>query len=159
MEYRYSYRIRTSDLWQARMYYAYASYLATVNIVCIFASIVLMIVFWKNAEPWVRLVMLLFFSLFTVLQPAYIYFDCRKQLKGRDEELELTFNEKGLVIRIGDKLEKHPFRDIAGFNVRPTLVIVYTGNNQGYILTNRVLKDTRRDFIEFMRRNLKRSVR
>ena len=159
MEYDYQYRIRVSDLWQVRMYYAYASYLAVVNIVCIFASIVLIIAFWKESVPWVRLVMLVFLSMFTVIQPAFIYLDCRRQVKelekqggdGPGLDLRLTFNEEGLVIRTMGKYEKHPWKDIISFTVRPTLVIVYTGNNQGYILSNRVLGETRKAFIAFVR--------
>ena len=157
MEYNYRYRIKPSDLWQVRMYYAYASYLAVVNLVCIFAAVVLIIVFWKTAVPWVQLVMILFLSLFTVIQPTFIYFDCKRQLKekqeneGTDSELDLTFNDEGLTIRTQGKSEKHPWKDIISFTVRPTLVIVYTGNNQGYILTNRVLGKTRKDFIAFVR--------
>ncbi len=151
MEYSYRYKIKPSDLWQARMYYAYASYLATVNIICIFASIVLIIAFWKNAEPWVRLILLLFLSLFTVIQPLFIYHDCKKQLKGRDDEIQLSFRDDGFTIRAQGKSETHPYSDIISFTVRPTLVIIYTGNNQGYILTNRVLGGTRKDFIKFVK--------
>ncbi len=148
----YNYRIKPSDLWQARMYYAYASYLAAVNIICIFSSIALLIAFWKNSEPWVKLLLLLFLSLFTVIQPLFIYHDSKKQLQGRDGEISLSFGDEGLMIRAEGKSEKHPWKDIVSFTVRPTLVIVYTGSSQGYILTNRVLKDTRKDFIAYVRR-------
>ncbi len=150
MEYSYRYRIKPSDLWQVRMYYAYASYLATVNIICIFASIVLIIVFWKNAEPWVRLLLLLFLSLFTVIQPLFIYHDCKKQLKGKEDEIQLLFKDPGFTIKAQGKSETHPYGDILSFTVRPTLVIIYTGNSQGYILTNRVLGSTRKGFISFV---------
>ena len=155
MEYSYSYRIKPSDLWQARMYYAYASYLATVNIICIFASIVLIAAFWKSSEPWVRLILLLFLSLFTVIQPLFIYHDCKKQLKGKDNEITLSFKNEGFTIHTQGKSEKHPYSDIVSFTVRPTLIIIYSGNNQGYILTNSVLGATRKNFIEFIRNKRK----
>lgn len=31
MQYRYKYRVKISDLWQASMYYAYSSYMGVVN--------------------------------------------------------------------------------------------------------------------------------
>ncbi|MCR5788763.1 MAG: YcxB family protein [Lachnospiraceae bacterium] len=134
------------------MYYAYASYLAVVNIVAIFSSLALLIVFWKSGEPWVRLLLLIFFSLFTVIQPLVIYMDCKKQIgvKGQ-EELSLTFNDRGLHIQAQGKTEQHPWKDIVSFTVRPTLVIVYTDGSHGYILSNRVLGDDRREFISYVR--------
>ena len=154
MEFTYTYKVKPTDLWQVRMYYAYASYLAMVNIVAIFASIALLIAFWKNGAPWVRLVLLLFLSLFTVIQPLYIYYDCKRQLGNRGElELTLTFNGDGLTILTGGKREKHPWKDIINVSVKPTLVVIYTGQSQGYILTNRVLGETRGDFLALLREN------
>ena len=152
MEYSYNYKVKPTDLWQVRMYYAYASYLAMVNIIAIFASVALLIAFWRNGAPWVRLVLLLFLSLFTVIQPLYIYYDCNRQLKAQGEiELTLTFNDRGLTILTGGKTEKHPWRDIINVSVKPTLIVIYTGQSQGYILTNRVLGETRKGFLSFLR--------
>ncbi len=152
MEYSFKYKVQVSDLWQVRMYYAYASYLAVVNIVAIFSSLALLIAFWKNGEPWVRLLLLIFLSLFTVIQPLVIYFDCKKQIKksGQDE-ISLTFNNNGLHIRSQGKTEHHPWKDIVNFTVRPTLVIIYTDASHGYILSNRVLGEERKSFIEYVR--------
>ncbi|MCR5733725.1 MAG: YcxB family protein [Lachnospiraceae bacterium] len=159
MEFSYRFKVRASDIWQVRMYYAYASYTAVVNIVCILSSIVLIFTMWKKAAMWFRLLMIIFFSLFTVIQPLLIYVSCRNQLKMRnsadgqaDGEMELVFTEKGLEITADKKHEKHPWKDIINVTVKPTLVIVYTGADHGYILTNRILSDTRKDFIDFCRK-------
>ncbi|MCR4739087.1 MAG: YcxB family protein [Lachnospiraceae bacterium] len=167
MEFRYRYKVKASDIWQVRMYYAYASYTAVINIVCIISSIVLLLTMWKSAETWFRLLMIIFFSLFTVIQPLLIYLSCRKQIKERSSgsgggegdpgEMELVFNEKGLEITAGGKNEKHPWKDIIAVTVRPTLVVVYTGADRGYILTNRVLSDTRKGFLDFVREKRKGS--
>ncbi len=154
MEYRYRYRVRPSDVWQVRMYYAYASYTAVVNIICIVSSIALITALWRQSASWLRILMLLFLSLFTVIQPLLIYSSCKKQIKDSkegDEEMELLFNDKGLTITRDEKEEKHPWKDIVAITRRPTLVIVYTGNNRGYILTNRILKETREDFLSFLK--------
>ena len=150
-EFKYRYRIVPSDLWQIRMYYAYASYLAVVNIICIVASIVLIVTLWATAAAWFRIAMLIFLSLFTVIQPLFIYFDSRRSLKNKDEELELIFNRRGLMVNTGGKSESYDWKRIINVAVRPTLVAVYTDASHGYILTNRILKDSRRDFIAYLR--------
>ena len=65
MQYSYKYRVKISDLWQASMYYAYSSYMGVVNIICIVASIVLIVSRWKGASDVFRTVMILFLLLFT----------------------------------------------------------------------------------------------
>lgn len=145
----YRYSVKPSDLWQVRMYYAYASYLAVVNIICIVASIALIIALWRTSADWFKVVMLIFLSLFTVVQPLFIYITSARQIGESMDGLELVFDEYGLTIRTEGKSESHPWKDIVSITVRPTLVIVYTDASHGYILTNRVLKDTRKGLLEF----------
>ncbi len=133
------------------MYYAYASYTAVVNIVCIVSSIALIIALWRTSAPWFRVIMLIFLSLFTVIQPLFIYLSAKSQVKGEQDEMELLFNKKGMDITVGDKHENHPWKDIISVTVKPTLVIIYTDTSHGYILTNRVLGETRKDFIGFVK--------
>ena len=155
MEFRYRYSIKPSDIWQVRMYYAYTSYLAAVNLVCIFASIVLIVTQWENAGGVFRAIMLVFLSLFLVIQPLVLYINAVAQAKGHQEEIELVFAEAGLTIRIGEKTEKHPWSKLTSLAIKPTLVIVYIGAGSGYILTNRVLKDTRKEFISFVKEHIR----
>ena len=153
--FKYRYSIKASDIWQVRMYYAYASYLAVVNIICIVAAVVLIITLWKTAADWFRVAMLIFLSLFTVVQPLVIYLNARKQVKGNEEEMELDFSDNGLKIDSRGKTETHGWNEIVSFTVKPTLVIVYTGQSHGYILTNRILGESRKDFIAFVREGIK----
>ncbi len=148
----YHYTVKPSDIWQVRMYYAYASYLAVVNIICIVASLVLIITLWNTAADWFRVVMLLFLSLFTVIQPLFIYLSCVKQLKGRDNEISLVINKNLITVEAEGKRESYGWDKVRNITVKPTLVIIYTGESHGYILTNRVLKDTRKDLLEFLKR-------
>ncbi len=158
MEFRYNYKIKASDIWQVRMYYAYASYLAVVNLTCIAASVVLIVTQWNTANALFRTIMLIFLSLFLVIQPLLIYISVTIQAGKSRDELELIFNDGGFSIRVGEKKEKHFWKDVIRVTVRPTLIIVYTGENQGYILTNRVLKDTRKDFLEFVEEKRKEII-
>ncbi len=136
------------------MYFAYSSFTAVVNICCIVASIALIVAFWKNARDWERVVMALFFMLFTVFQPLILYINSVQLLKGKAEELELSFDDSGMLVKVGESSEKLSWSDIKGFSVKPTVVILTTGGGRGYILNNRVLGGTRRDFVAFVRERM-----
>lgn len=147
----YRYTVKASDIWQVRMYYAYASYLAVVNIICIVASIVLIVTLWAGAANWFRVVMLLFLSLFTVIQPLFIYMNSKQQLGDAPEETGLLINSTGITVETDGKKETYGWNRVVNIVVRPTLVIIYTDGSHGYILTNRITKDTRKDLISFLR--------
>lgn len=157
MEFKYKYRLKPSDLWQFHMYYAYSSYLCIINIICILSSIVLIIKLWANSPAWFRAVMLLFLSLFTVIQPLSIYLRSVKQLKNNNDELMLTFSDSGIDVFLNRKSEHKTWDQIINIIIKPTLIVIYTDREHGYILTNRVLKNTRRDFIKLIKEKRQRS--
>ncbi len=150
-EFSYKYTVKASDIWQVRMYYAYASYLAMVNIICIAASVVLIITLWKTAADWFRIAMLIFLSLFTVVQPLAIYLSCTKQVNENTDEISLKINSSDITVETGGKKETYGWNRVVNITIRPTLVIIYTDASHGYILTNRILKDTRKEFIGFIK--------
>ncbi len=153
MEFRYRYRTKPSDIWQVRMYYAYASYTGIVNIICIVASIILIVAMWETSAGWFRVLMLLFLSLFTIIQPLVIYSGSKAQARDNTDEIELFFHDAGMEISTAGKHENCPWKDVISVITKPTLVIIYTGANRGYILTNSVLKETRKDFLEFVNKH------
>lgn len=157
MEFKYKYRLKPSDLWQFHMYYAYSSYLCIINIICILSSIVLIIKLWANSPAWFRAVMLLFLSLFTVIQPLSIYLRSVKQLNNNNDELMLTFSDSGIDVFLNQKSEHKTWDQIINIIIKPTLIVIYTDREHGYILTNRVLKNTRRDFIKLIKEKRQRS--
>ena len=154
-KYSYNYTVRPSDIWQVRMYYAYASYLAVVNVTCIAASVILILRCWHGAQDWFKALMVLFFSLFTVIQPLFIYVGAVRQAKTLGEAIQLTIEDSGIGVATGGKKEHYPWDRVRGVAVRPTLVILYTDASGGYILTNRILQETRSDCIRFIREHMK----
>lgn len=150
MEFRFKYRVKASDIWQVRMYYAYASYLAAVNLTCIAASIVLIITQWGSAGNVFKAIMLIFLSLFLVIQPLGIYVSARSQAEKMKDELEILFNDYGVTVSTEGKQETIPWNKVAGVTKKPTLVILYTDPKHGYILTNRVLEGKRNELLTFI---------
>jgi hypothetical protein len=157
MEYKYEYQVQPSDVWQLQMYYTYSSYVAIINVICIISSIVLLYALWATSPWWLRIILLLFLALFTVVQPVGMYRQAKKTLKDNHDQICLRFNEQGIEVAVGDQQEFKNWGQLAGILLKPTLVAIYTDKNHGYILTNRVLKDTRKQFRAFIK--TKRAVR
>lgn len=150
MKFQFDYRTRVSDLWQLSMYYAYSSYLAVINVICIISSIVLLIKYYKTAEWLGCLLMILFVLLFTFIQPVLIWNRARRHISGHEQNLSLTFSDKGMKIFCDGKEQTKSWNEIR-YLVKPTLVAIYVGKTEGYILTNRVLKNERKAFISYIK--------
>ena len=157
MEYKYAYEVKPGDLWQLQMYYTYSSYLCIINIICIVSSIALLYSLWATSPWWLRIMLLIFLSLFTVIQPLGVYLRARKSLADNHDHLQLTVNDAGIEVTVGEQTEFKNWAQLQGVVFKPTLVVIYTDNTHGYILTNRILKDTKKAFRAFLKQ--KRTVR
>jgi hypothetical protein len=155
MKFLYRYKTEVSDLWQFSMYYAWSSYLAVINIVCTVSAFALIIACWRDAGIAPRIGMVLFASLFTVIQPLAIWFKAKRRLKGGMPEVELLFDRSGLTVTSEGKTVHKSWGQIKGVAVKTTLVVVYVDGGGAYILPNRVLKETRKDFLSFIKENKK----
>jgi len=151
MEYKYRYKVEASDLWQFRMYYAYSSYLCIINIICIISSIALLVELWDNSPGWFRGILIVFFMLFTVIQPSSIYLRAKKEVKAYNDEIELHFNDEGLSVTVNGESQHKKWNEILQITIKPTMIVVYTDREHGYILTTRVYKDDKKEFVKFMK--------
>ncbi|MCR5508224.1 MAG: hypothetical protein K6F34_06020 [Lachnospiraceae bacterium] len=159
MQFTYKYKVRVSDLWQASMYYAYSSYMGVVNAVCIFAAIVLIVSRWRDSSDIFRTVMVLFLMLFTVIQPSLILLRAFSSLKNGRPELELTFSRAGVSILTDWKEQNVKWQEVLSIVKKPTIMIVYMTDGNGYILRNSVLKETRNDLYDFVNKMLHENKR
>lgn len=151
MEYKYQYQVQPSDLWQLQMYYTYSSYLAIINVIFIISSIALLYALWGTSPWWLRILLIFFFSLFTVIQPTGVYLRAKKSLKDNCDTLQLSLSDEGIEVIVGDKKEFKNWSQVQGIVLKPTLVAIYTDKNHGYILTNRILKDSKKQFRAFIK--------
>ena len=151
LEFKYQYQVQPSDLWQLQMYYTYSSYLAIINVIFIISSAALLYALWGAAPWWLRILLILFLSLFTVIQPTGVYLRAKKSLKENHDTLQLSLNDQGIEVVVGDQKEFKNWSQVQGIVLKPTLVAIYTDKNHGYILTNRILKDTKKQFRAFIK--------
>lgn len=153
--FEYTYTTGTFELWQASMYYAYSSFMGVVNVVFIVSSIALIVSRWNGASDLFRAIMAVLLLLFTVIQPAMIYLRCRAALGGKDQTISLTVNEAGIDVTADEKSGHITWDKVRGAVKKPTLVIIYSGDGAGYILSNRVLRETKNELYDFVQEKIK----
>ena len=153
-EFKYHYQVKVSDLWQFHMYYAYSSFLCVINLVCMISSFLLLYAFWAKAGTGYLVLLLLYASLFTVIQPAVVWKNCRKRLKKGAPELEISFDETGVSVLSNGVRDKRKWSQLKQVVFKPTLVVVYVEDNEGYILTNRILGNTKKEFVKFVKEHV-----
>ncbi len=148
--FEYSYKVKTSDLWQASMYYAYSSYMGVVNAVFIVSAFILILSRWNDASDLFRAIMVVLILLFTVFRPVIIWLRARAMLGGRQRELTISFSREGLAVMAEGKSQLKPWSSVRGAVKKPTILIVYMDDGNGYILRNSVLKDTKNKLYDFI---------
>ncbi|MCR4691431.1 MAG: YcxB family protein [Lachnospiraceae bacterium] len=154
MEYSYRYQVRISDLWQASMYYAYSSYMGMVNLVCIAASIALIVSRWKGASDPFKAAMVLFLMLFTVIQPVMIWMKARAAAGAGRPKLELTFARNGIHVVSDGRIQDVKWQRVRSIVKKPTIVLLYMDDGAGYILRNSTLGKTRDEFYQFAKNRI-----
>lgn len=154
MKFEYEYQVKTSDLWQASMYYTYSSYLAVINIVCIISAIALMVSTWNSQEVWVQVGAVMFVLLFVVVQPFTVWARAKLQLAGNYPKIRLTFTEGGICIEADGKSQNKEWKNVRGIVKKPTIVVIYMEDGNGYILNNKVLGNSKKALLEFLNKRV-----
>ena len=152
--YEYTYRVRTSDLWQASMYYSYSSYMGIVNAVFIVSMIALIISRWETSSDIQKAVMIVLLLLFTVIQPAVIWWRAKSALGSEERVLTLIFSKNGLTVEADGQSQNRAWNGIKGIVKKPTILIIYVDDGNGYILRNSVLGNTKNELYDFVKRNI-----
>ena len=151
MKFDFNYKVKISDLWQASMYYTYSSYLAVINVCCIVSSIVLLIKLWGTAPGWLKAFLILFLLLFTVIQPLMVYVKSKNSLDGNLSEISLEFFDTEIIIKADGKTQTKYYRNIKGIVKKPTIIVIYMEDGNGYILNNRVTGSDKKAFFNFVK--------
>ena len=112
MEYQYKCRITAWDFFRLTMRQTYRSMAGMCNLVFTVAMILLTAKFWSQSGEVLQVLMLIGCLLFPVIQPAAIYAKARRQAAAVPQDVQLTFDEKGLLVTTGGERQHLPcFRE------------------------------------------------
>ena len=143
MRYKYTYRTTARDLWQLSMYYIYGSLAGLCNIIFTVAAFALGFSRWDQAQGIVGC------CLFTVIQPLMIYAKAKKQAAGITQDTQVSIDDNGLYIRVGDDTSQLPWKSVKRISRKPAMIIIFSDTTHGFIFTNRVLGNEKEEFYRY----------
>ena len=149
MRYKYTYRTTARDLWQLSMYYIYGSLAGLCNIIFTVAAFALGFSMWDQAQGIVRCLIVLGCCLFTVIQPLMIYAKAKKQAAGITQDTQVSIDDNGLYIRVGDDTSQLPWKSVKRISRKPAMIIIFSDTTHGFIFTNRVLGNEKEEFYRY----------
>ena len=154
MEYRFRSDIRAKDLWILAMLRIYKGFIGIINIVFTISVLFMSIRLFADANIFFRMIMILLSILFPVIQPAAIYGKCVKQLEMLPKDLELVFNDSGVLVLCGGKKEKIPWKNISNAIKQKNMIIIFSGEKHGYMISDRELGEKKEEFFKFICRKI-----
>ncbi|CUO37754.1 YcxB family protein [Enterocloster clostridioformis] len=149
MRYTYTYRTTARDLWQLSMYYIYGSLAGLCNIIFTVAAFALGFSRWDQAQGLMRCLIVLGCCLFTVIQPLMIYVKAKKQTAGITQDTQVTIDDNGLYIRVGNDTSDLPWNSVKRISRKPAMIIVFSDTTHGFVFTNRVLGNEKEEFYRY----------
>ena len=149
MRYKYTYRTTARDLWQLSMYYIYGSLAGLCNIIFTVAAFALGFSRWDQGQGIVRCLIVLGCCLFTVIQPLMIYAKAKKQAAGITQDTQVSIDDSGLYIRVGDDTSQLPWKSVKRISRKPAMIIIFSDTTHGFIFTNRVLGNEKEEFYRY----------
>lgn len=149
MRYKYTYRTTARDLWQLSMYYIYGSLAGLCNIIFTVAAFALGFSRWDQAQGIVRCLIVLGCCLFTVIQPLMIYAKAKKQAAGITQDTQVSIDDNGLYIRVGDDTSQLPWKSVKRISRKPAMIIIFSDTTHGFIFTNSVLGNEKEEFYRY----------
>ena len=149
MRYKYTYRTTARDLWQLSMYYIYGSLAGLCKIIFTVAAFALGFSRWAQAQGIVRCLIVLGCCLFTVIQPLMIYAKAKKQAAGITQDTQVSIDDSGLYIRVGDDTSQLPWKSVKRISRKPAMIIIFSDTTHGFIFTNRVLGNEKEEFYRY----------
>ena len=150
MKYQYAYKNNAHEFWQLSMYQIYGSIVGVCNIIFTVAMVGLMMRKWDDFNIYLRIFLILLLFWFPLIQPLLIYSKSKKQEAAITDYTEVSFNEKGINAKLGNQSSFIPWKKIVKISKKPTMIIIFTDDKYGYLLTNRILGGDKESFYKFV---------
>lgn len=150
MKYEYTYKNTASELWQLSMYQMYGSIVGMCNLVFTFGMGALLISKRNSSSKIFIGILTLLVCWFPIIQPFLIYKKCQKQENAITDNTNIIFDDIGIQAKFGNQKANIPWKKINKISKKPTMIIVFTDGNHGYVLSNKVLKTDKESLYDFL---------
>ena len=155
MNYKLHYKNTAFELFQLSFFFLYSSLAGIGNTIFTVAMIALIYARWDDATDLLRVVLVIAVLFFVLFQPVIMYNRARRNAKTL-KELSLEFGDRGIAIEVEGKREYIDWKKIKAGKRFPQMLIIFTDNTNGYILTKRIVGNNYKkvfgDILERIRR-------
>lgn len=134
-------RLTAKELWQFSVYNANKGMLGLVNLIFTAAALFLLVTQWGNVTVPYRFLLILCSMLFTVWQPATLYWKARKQAKkpAARNEMTLTFTDEGLKVQQNEQEGTLTWEQIFRAERISSMIIIYTDRIHAFLLPKAIM--------------------
>ena len=133
MNYKFHYKNTAFELFKLSFFFLYSSLAGIVNIIFTVAMIALIYARWDDATDLLRVVLVIAVLFFVLFQPVIMY----NRARGNAKTLK-------------------DWKKIKAFKRFPGMLIIFTDNTNGYILTKRVVGDNYKKVCDDISEKIKR---
>ena len=135
----------------------YSSLVGVCNIIFAVAMILLAVRFWDQAGDILQALLFLACLIIPVIQPLCVYMKAKAQASVIPQGTELNFGEDGIQVTLGSEQQFIRWNKVRGVTRETGMVIVYTDDRHGYMLTNRIMGKEKDDFYNFVKSHISTS--
>lgn len=150
MKYKFNYQTSNIDLWKLSMYGTYGSMVGVSNIIFTVAMVLLAGKFWSDANSFMKILLIIAISLFTVIQPIAVYIRAKRQVATVPQDMEFSLDDKGIHIKTSNKNSDLKWSTIKGVTKKPSMIIIFTTKKHGFIISNKMLGKEKEDFYNYV---------
>lgn len=150
MAYKFTYQTTALDLWQLSMYGIYGSMVGVCNIIFTVAMFLVTAKFWTSVNVFMKIVLIIGICLFTVIQPLAVYMRAKKQMAVASHKVEISFDDAGIHVKTKNKKSDLKWSTIKAISKKPSMIIIFSSNKHGFVLTNKVLGKQKASFYAYI---------
>ncbi len=155
-EFRFEVKLTAKELWKFSMYHTNSGVLGIFNGLFTLVALFALVMRWSALQPSHRLLLGICAMIFTVWQPALLYFKARKQARTPviSSAMYLTFGEDGLRVEQNGQHVDFKWEQMGRMDKLPSLVILYMDRMHAYLLPMAAIGGQAEEFFEMARHHL-----
>jgi len=157
--FKFHYSVKPENLWVVTMVNYYRSFLGVCNVIFTISMMLLAVRFWSDGSMGIRILICAGILIFPVFQPLMIFFRCRKIVSSMPEEMEISFDKRGITTSTKEERSHVNFSDVKSVVRIFNLMVIYTWSKQSFILSKQVMEDKVSKLFNFIQENVNERVK
>ena len=155
MRYQFTFRNSVWDLFLVSMMMTYrSSFIIVVNVVWTLAMATLFGAAIGSRQWVIAALSFVAMVYFPVVQPIWIYVRCRRADRKITEDTTLSFTDKEIFVKVGDKDQTVPWSSVRSVVKQGSFTFIYTDQQHGFVIPRRVIgsKEKQEEFYQFAKK-------